>query len=641
MTSFFRELRQMFFQEYLPRLITFSRHDIVRNYTNVSILFAILDFIFLLLITIVITVCYYFYLKKKNKNNKNDNGDDKDNHNPNYAFTIKPWLKTAFILSIINLILVIASSIFNTNYLDIAPSLVYIFALLITFYIIMDYKKRSLKKAKLKEDVHYIKYNQLLREIDNINFYNDHINYQNRINELPLKNVKIPKIDIVKIDDLNPKAEPRKDIVKTLSLDLDEQSQYFKQLQKDMIPQLKKIMEKYYINDKSSSEINYYEYKNFFKEGCTLDEFIEDCICVIQLYLGVVVLDFDYFGMKRENENSEHRHFYDEDYSMCLIEDYHHYTNHYFTNFGIKEICDMRKINFPKSLEGKSFSGFEKNIQEFILFQVYQNPKLRKNIEDCDNLYISVSNSFKNFKEKYFMESGIIDRGIKGEERVMDFFSLYDDELKYFNNVRLEEKFSFETDMLVLSEGGIYSIEVKNFSESGRYGLHITKDGQWLQVKDDIQTPFKDVMTQVNNHLILGERFINKKLKEKGIDEKIDLEPIIVIANDNIKIENDSDIEIVRISKLHTILKKGQKHYSKKLLDSVEEIIKENQKQALKYECIDYIKTFESMVKMYHVGTEEKEKLQANLKMISQDILSVIPLKKFEDKLSMYKSPIQ
>ena len=243
MTSFFRELRQMFFQEYLPRLITFSRHDIVRNYTNVSILFAILDFIFLLLITIVITVCYYFYLKKKNKNNKNDNGDDKDNHNPNYAFTIKPWLKTAFILSIINLILVIASSIFNTNYLDIAPSLVYIFALLITFYIIMDYKKRSLKKAKLKEDVHYIKYNQLLREIDNINFYNDHINYQNRINELPLKNVKIPKIDIVKIDDLNPKAEPRKDIVKTLSLDLDEQSQYFKQLQKDMIPQLKKIME--------------------------------------------------------------------------------------------------------------------------------------------------------------------------------------------------------------------------------------------------------------------------------------------------------------------------------------------------------------------------------------------------------------
>ena len=147
-------------------------------------------------------------------------------------------------------------------------------------------------------------------------------------------------------------------------------------------------------------------------------------------------------------------------------------------------------------------------------------------------------------------------------------------------------------------------------------------------------------MKQVNNHLILGERFINKKLKEKGITEKIDLEPIIVIANDNIQVNNESDAQIVRISKLHTILKNGKKQYSQKLLDAVAEIIDENKKPALKYDCIDYIKTFENMVKMYHMNQKEKEKLCDNLKAATKEIISATSTNRIKNSFDEYNEYI-
>ncbi len=645
MASFFeviintiKSIVREFFPYYIPKLLTFSRANYGDKFDC-----GITDFLFLLLIAFITSICYYRHFKNKYKDSDYDfYSDDKKclKYEISEYMLLIPGLKLACKLSIINFILLLAYSNLHFKILKIAPYLIYIFILIVILYIIKTYKTQVEQKISFKHSKSSSKkyrydtgFNELLENRLNTIFFIP--NFQNLIEKLSLKEVNIPKIDTIISEDFNTKNITKPDIIKTLSLDLDGQKQYFDELKQTMIPELTKIMNEYCLSKISKDElINRGYNKTFFKEGSNLDEFIDDCVQVIQLYLSIDALDFGDFIANFGKDGN----YYDD--KKDIFVDIYNYADPCAINFHFKDFCEMKKVPIPKSLIDKDWSQFDTTLCSYIIQEAYEIPKLKKSFDDCKNLYYSVLNSFNNFKEQYFMESGIINTGTMGEQRVIDFFSIYEDEVKCFSNIRMEEKFSFETDMLVLTEGGIYSIEIKNFSESGRYGLHISKDGQWLKVINGKETPSKDVMKQVNNHLILGERFINKKLKEKGITEKIDLEPIIVIANDNIQVNNESDAQIVRISKLHTILKNGKKQYSQKLLDAVAEIIDENKKPALKYDCIDYIKTFENMVKMYHMNQKEKEKLCDNLKAATKEIISATSTNRIKNSFDEYNEYI-
>lgn len=240
--------------------------------------------------------------------------------------------------------------------------------------------------------------------------------------------------------------------------------------------------------------------------------------------------------------------------------------------------------------------------QPYVLEQ-FNNQLYQKNVNDMDWIYkgINLVQRFEKYvqecHEYYSKELGIISSGNRGEERVENELALMKAYCTYLSNVRLEvEGNSVETDNIVFSPNGIFFLEVKNFAEKGNYSLRIAKDGQWQQVYPNGDViPMKDVQAQNNRHIFLKERFIREHW-EKLYGEaapRIQYHSVIVIANDHVMIDNESDIPIIRISQLYHHIMKFQDNLTQEVLDRVKNIIRSNQLPPKEYAVRDYTKGIE------------------------------------------------
>lgn len=240
--------------------------------------------------------------------------------------------------------------------------------------------------------------------------------------------------------------------------------------------------------------------------------------------------------------------------------------------------------------------------QPYVLEQ-FNKQVYRKNANDMDWIYkgINLVQRFEEYvqeaHESYSKELGIIASGNRGEERVENELALMKAYCTYLSNVRLEvEGNSVETDSIVFSPNGIFFLEVKNFAEKGNYSLRIAKDGQWQQVYPNGDViPMKDVQAQNNRHIFLKERFIREQW-EKLYGEaapRIQYHSVIVIANDHVIIDNESDVPVIRISQLYHHIMKFQDNHTQEVLDKVKNIIRSNQLPPKEYAVHDYTKGIE------------------------------------------------
>jgi hypothetical protein len=94
----------------------------------------------------------------------------------------------------------------------------------------------------------------------------------------------------------------------------------------------------------------------------------------------------------------------------------------------------------------------------------------------------------------------------------IETFSPVPNRPRCFMNIRLEiNGQSMETDCLVISKKGVFSIEVKNYAEHGNYELHLTKGGQWRKIFRNGRTePLdKNITQQLNRHMALKQKFVH------------------------------------------------------------------------------------------------------------------------------------
>nr|WP_243864273.1 nuclease-related domain-containing protein [Alkalibacillus almallahensis] len=152
-------------------------------------------------------------------------------------------------------------------------------------------------------------------------------------------------------------------------------------------------------------------------------------------------------------------------------------------------------------------------------------------------------------KNDYSKKLQIISKGIKGERNVEShLLNLKEtNEIDFWNGVYLEvENNTFETDFLLFSNKGLFSIEVKNIGGGNSYDLHVSSDGQWRKVyKNGKEEVIQDIVSQSNYHITLTQKLINKYKRETGIEIPL-VEPIFAIGNDDVKLENDSTLLIFR-----------------------------------------------------------------------------------------------
>lgn len=208
-------------------------------------------------------------------------------------------------------------------------------------------------------------------------------------------------------------------------------------------------------------------------------------------------------------------------------------------------------------------------------------------------LRISIGNYLSNMDEKVDKELRIISAGLIGEERVQNELEVYNDVFKSLFNVRLEvEGNSVESDALIFSKKGVFTLEIKNFGSSGSYEIKVTKDGQWLKVfPNGNEEPMKDVASQSNRHVGYKQKFINQKLKDAGVDlDYVFIDPIIVIANDNVKVNNESENVILRASQIYNYIKNKNDIITEEQAQILFSLFKENMLEPKKYPYEDFEK---------------------------------------------------
>lgn len=306
-----------------------------------------------------------------------------------------------------------------------------------------------------------------------------------------------------------------------------------------------------------------------------------------------------------------------------------------------KRICSIynEKIAFLGTVE--NYADIEKEIKQVTSPLLQLNPK---------NYNVFLITAFKKLLEKYGVdfdgllkhlhrledevetfsnttlkeinrERTIMKRGIEGERKLQEELDLYYDIFKALYNVRIEtEGISVESDAVIVSPKGVFSIEAKNFGSSGQYNIKITKDGQWQKVKDGQTEPMKDVASQVNRHIGFKQRFLNHELKKRGFTSRyIYIEPIIVIANDVATIENESSQVIIRASQVYQLIKSKPDILNTEEIEVITSIFAENKQPAKKYPHTDYVKKFENWCQhatpLVQLAKETNQALQTYLQI--------------------------
>lgn len=185
--------------------------------------------------------------------------------------------------------------------------------------------------------------------------------------------------------------------------------------------------------------------------------------------------------------------------------------------------------------------------------------------------------------------------GREGEEYVDNEISLYDN---FYNlsNIRIEVKDSkgdlqsIENDNIVITTYGVFVLEVKNFGIIADYDIEIERDGRWLKKyrnKRSSET-MKSATSQNNRHIALLNRYINQILN-RSIDNYVDVDGIVVIANDKINIKNESaNQKIFRASEVYPYIRKQSIKLNKNEMDLLKTSLLRDKLPIKEYPIYDY-----------------------------------------------------
>ncbi len=212
-----------------------------------------------------------------------------------------------------------------------------------------------------------------------------------------------------------------------------------------------------------------------------------------------------------------------------------------------------------------------------------KNHKYASSIENkyCEHRF----NLIKNLKES-------LELGIEGEKSVNKYLELYSDEIINLPNIRLEVNGeSTENDNILITKKGIFILEVKNIGSTGSYNIKIEKDGRWVKQFTNGKIEFIDFNATIQNdrHVVLLKRFLNNKLNINIDDDKyLNVEGIVVIANNEIGIDNESNQPIFRISEIYRYINSFKTILTAKEMKNIQNIILGENLPPKKYPIPDY-----------------------------------------------------
>lgn len=238
-------------------------------------------------------------------------------------------------------------------------------------------------------------------------------------------------------------------------------------------------------------------------------------------------------------------------YSNYTTENIKKYPNEKLLKFMGTDYVELSETYlFKKSKELLDTYGRAK---EFKLFQPHCFYESENYLQSA--LFDIMNNILYSFDDLKNKKLGL-DKGTAGENYVSQELDLFKDKYKFLENIilpysDLKGKTS-ETDLYVLTPKGILVCEIKNKGNE-KYVFKISSDGQWS--KYNSQGKFLEVMdspfAQNTRHCIATEQF----LKDNGITD-FKIIPVVIIANESVRIENSSENIVIRASELYNLVER-------------------------------------------------------------------------------------
>lgn len=225
------------------------------------------------------------------------------------------------------------------------------------------------------------------------------------------------------------------------------------------------------------------------------------------------------------------------------------------------------------------------------LSNIVTEMQLNNPYESLDYLNVFVGKLNKIYQQLCEQEEGIL-KGEKGERTIERELKLYKGKYHYRENVILPANDiggeTSETDIYVVTAKAIFVCEVKNWGKLGRT-ICISKDGQWY-IKGQ-NTSLKSPIQQNARHCLATERY----LKAHGIND-YKIIPLVIIANNEVRLENLGNNNIIRISELYNFIEG---------LNIPEKYTEKQQKEVL--DLLDNSKVSERKFKILSVSEKSKQ----------------------------------
>ena len=301
-----------------------------------------------------------------------------------------------------------------------------------------------------------------------------------------------------------------------------------------------------------------------------------------------------------------------------------------------KWLNNDEKIKYYKELFEDINSKLYGNYEEYLKYLREKEKSISYALKDFSHTFgyltelINTNENKMNSFDKYIKaRQSYIDSdykgckvGIEGENRVNQELSLYNNIIN-LSNIRLEVLDnnntiqSIENDNILLTKNGIFVLEIKNFGEIGNYDIIIEKDGRWLRKNkyNGETTVIKNVTKQNNRHIEFLNKFINEGIN-RSFDDYIEVEGIVVIANEKITIENyNNNQNIFRDSELYSYIKSQEVKFKIDELEKIRDLILSKNLPPKRYPIFDYSGEIIENIKMLEAYLNDYENVVNKLEI--------------------------
>lgn len=210
-----------------------------------------------------------------------------------------------------------------------------------------------------------------------------------------------------------------------------------------------------------------------------------------------------------------------------------------------------------------------------------------------------ITNQRRNVKsmiEQLYTNSSMLYQNNKSKEILTETLTLFDKQVINLSSITLSiDNKATEFDHILITNRGIFLLDIRTFDTSTPFEFVIERDGSWLkklyvdETTNRLESLDLEAPSENSRNLLKVEKLINDELFN-SLDHYIEVNHIVIIANEDLFIDNRSKQTIIRVGELMSIIRSFPIILDESRMKQIEAIIIKHQISSVSYPIPNYRK---------------------------------------------------